>query len=177
MTETAEPSHVLNIPAEYSFVDVLAKELLRRHGANGQNLSDITVLTTTRRAARALQGAFLRETAGQPLMLPRMRPIGDVEEDELLLESDIGIGGAGEQLLTLPPAIDPLRRQLLLSRLIQARGDGVGGIAEAAGLATALARFLDQVQTEGLDLADLEGPGPVPNMQRIGRLRSNFSKS
>lgn len=156
MTTSRKSPQVLNIPPEYAFVDVLARELLRRHGAIGQSLSEITILTTTRRAARALQSAFLRETAGKPLMLPRMRPIGDVEEDELLLESDIGIGGAGEKLLSLPPAIDPLRRQLLLSRLIQARGDHAGGIAEAAGLASALARFLDQVQTEGLDLADLK---------------------
>lgn len=153
MTAQQKSPHILNIPPEYAFVDVLARELLRRHGAS---LSEITVLTTTRRAARALQGAFLRETAGKPLMLPRMRPIGDVEEDELLLESDVGLGGAGEKLLSLPPSIDPLRRQLLLSRLIQARSDHAGGIAEAAGLATALARFLDQVQTEGLDLADLK---------------------
>ncbi|MZR29724.1 double-strand break repair protein AddB [Sneathiella litorea] len=156
MKEQRTSPRILNIPPEYAFVDVLAKELLRRHGATSQSLGEITILTTTRRAARALQSAFLRETEGRPLMLPRMRPIGDVEEDELLLESDIGIGGVGEKLLSLPPAIDPLRRQLLLSRLIQARNDSAGSIAEAAGLATALARFLDQIQTEGLDLADLE---------------------
>ncbi|MFC4271730.1 double-strand break repair protein AddB [Sneathiella chungangensis] len=155
MAETAKTPEVYNIPTQYSFVDVLARELLRRHGASGTDLSHVTVLTTTRRAARALQNAFLRETAGKPLMLPRMRPIGDVEEDELLLESDIGIGGAAEELLSLPPAIDPLRRQLLLSRLIQARGGTDGSIADAAGLAAALARFLDQVQTEGLDLKGL----------------------
>ncbi|WP_339633209.1 double-strand break repair protein AddB [uncultured Sneathiella sp.] len=160
MAKPAKKSTVLNIPAEFGFVDVMAKELLRRHGANTRSLSEITVLTTTRRAARALQKAFLRETAGRPMMLPRMRPIGDVEEDELLLESDMGIGGVGEKLLALPPAIDPLRRQLLLSRLIQARNDSSGGLAEAAGLASALARFLDQVQTEGLDLKDLKNLVP-----------------
>ncbi|WP_339714237.1 hypothetical protein, partial [uncultured Sneathiella sp.] len=104
MAKPAKKSTVLNIPAEFGFVDVMAKELLRRHGANTRSLSEITVLTTTRRAARALQKAFLRETAGRPMMLPRMRPIGDVEEDELLLESDMGIGGVGEKLLALPPA-------------------------------------------------------------------------
>ncbi|MCF8467946.1 MAG: double-strand break repair protein AddB [Sneathiella sp.] len=151
--------NVFNIPAEYSFVDVLAKTLLKRHGASMRELSDVTVLTTTRRAARTLQSAFLRETMGQPLMLPRMRPIGDVEEDELLLEGDIGVGGGAEMVLGLPPAIDPLRRQLLLARLIQARGTSVG-IAEAAGLAAALAHLLDQVETEGLDLKNL--PNLVP---------------
>lgn len=156
----ADPK-IYNIPPEYSFVDVLAKELLRRHGANQQELSCVTVLTTTRRAARALQNAFLRETAGRPLMLPRMRPLGDVEEDELLLEGELGVGGKAETILTLPPAIDPLRRQLLLSRLILARGTGQGGIAQAAGLARELSLLLDQVQTEGLDLKNLKDLVPV----------------
>jgi ATP-dependent helicase/nuclease subunit B len=147
---------VFSIPPEYSFVDVLAKELLRRHGASLHELSTVTILTTTRRAARALQNAFLRETAGRPIMLPRMRPLGDVEEDELLLEGDIGVGGVAESILTLPPAIDPLRRQLLLSRLIEARGETEGGIAQSASLARELARLLDQVQTEGLDLKNLK---------------------
>lgn len=147
--------NVLNIPPEYSFVDVLAAELLRRHGASLKGLSEVTVLTTTRRAARSLQNAFLRQTEGRPLMLPRLRSIGDVEEDELLLDGEPGVGGAAATVLGLPPAIDPLRRQLLLTRLVQARG-GTGGLAEAAGLAAALARLLDQVQTEGLDLADLK---------------------
>lgn len=156
MAGEVEKATVFNIPPEYSFVDVLAREILRRHDAAGSDLSAVTILTTTRRAARALQEAFLRETDGKPLILPRMRPIGDVEEDELLLESDIGAGDLGEALLSLPPAIDPLRRQLLLSRLIQARAEGGMGVAEAASLAAALARLLDQVHTEGLDLKDLE---------------------
>ncbi|PHQ72343.1 MAG: double-strand break repair protein AddB [Sneathiella sp.] len=158
-----EPDYpkVSSIPPEYSFVDVLAKELLRRHGANLQELSTVTILTTTRRAARALQNAFLRETAGRPLMLPRMRPLGDVEEDELLLEAEMGVGGTAETILTLPPAIDPLRRQLLLGRLILARGRGEGGIAQAVGLAKELSLLLDQVQTEGLDLRNLKDLVPA----------------
>ncbi len=149
-------SNVFSIPPEFSFLDVLAKELLRRHGATQQALGSVTILTTTRRAARALQNAFLRETEGRPLILPRMRPIGDVEEDELLLEGELGVGGAGETVLTLPPAIDPLRRQLLLSRLIQVRSSGQDSVSQAASLARELAHLLDQVHTEGLDLANLQ---------------------
>lgn len=146
---------VLNISPEFSFVDILAKELLRRHGTKPGELSTVTILTTTRRAARALQQSFLRETAGQPLMLPLMRPIGDVDEDELLLEADFSFEGIGEKILGLPPAIEPLRRQLLLSRLIDARADGNTTIGQSVGLARELARLLDQVQTEGLDLKRL----------------------
>jgi ATP-dependent helicase/nuclease subunit B len=146
---------ILNIPPEFSFMDVLAKELLRRHGANSIELSSVTILTTTRRAARVLQQSFLRETEGRPIILPIMRPIGDVDEDELLLESDFGIDGIGEMILDLPPAIDPLRRQLLLSRLIEARSTENTNIPQSVSLARELAKFLDQVQTEGLNLENL----------------------
>ncbi|MCG8492564.1 MAG: double-strand break repair protein AddB, partial [Sneathiellales bacterium] len=146
---------VFNIPPDMSFVDCLAKEILRLHGRSLEELGRVTILTTTRRAARALQNAFLRETGGEPLLLPRMRPLGDVDEDDLLLEGDQEFLGAGDGRLDLPPAIDGLRRQLLLSRLIERQQGEKVDFAQCAGLAKELCRLLDQVQTEGLDFADL----------------------
>jgi len=141
-------------------VDCLAKELLQRHGDDLQAFAGITILTTTRRAARALQNAFLRETEGRPLLLPAMRPLGDVDEDELALEGDLALAGDQSGALDLPPAIEPLRRQLLLSRLIDQKEPGKHDFAQSAGLALELARLLDQVQTEGLDLKDLHSLVP-----------------
>ncbi|WP_321575867.1 double-strand break repair protein AddB [Sneathiella sp. P13V-1] len=151
-----ETPNFLNIPPEQPFVDCLAKELLRRHGGEGGNLGDVTVLTTTRRAARALQSAFLRETAGQPLLLPRMRPIGDVDEDELEFQIGGDLAGDMQGVLELPPAIDPLRRQLLLARLIQRKDETARDPAQVIGLAQELCKLLDQVQTEGLELSGLK---------------------
>jgi ATP-dependent helicase/nuclease subunit B len=152
---------VLNIPPEYAFVDCLAKELLRRHGDELHKLGEITILTTTRRAARALQNAFLRETKGRPLLLPRMRPIGDVDEDELEFGSDPSIQNDQGAALELSPAIEPLRRQLLLSRLIDQRDPDNKDPAQAIGLAQELAKLLDQVQTEGLDFKGLQDLVPA----------------
>ncbi|MEH6402888.1 MAG: double-strand break repair protein AddB [Sneathiella sp.] len=145
-----------NISPEFPFVDCLAKELLRRHGENIEELGRVTILTTTRRAARALQNAFLRETKGRPLLLPRMRPIGDVDEDELALDGNAGPASDMEASLDLPPAIDSLKRQLLLTRLIYRRHGDSMDFAQCAGLAGELASLTDQVQTEGLDFADLK---------------------
>lgn len=151
---------VLNIPANVSFIDTLAKELFQRHGRDHEELGRVTILTTTRRAARALQTAFLRESAGRPLLLPRMQPIGDVDEDELLLEGDMSFSGIGARILDLPPAIAPMRRQLLLSKLIRLKDGQEMDIAQAANLARELSRLLDQVHTEGLDFAGLENLVP-----------------
>ncbi len=161
MTE-ASPTEttILNIPPQMSFVDCLAKELLRRHGEDLQSLGDVTILTTTRRAARALQNAFLRETGGRPLLLPRMRPIGDVDEDELALEGDLGLDAGFAGSLDLPPAMESLRRQLLLARLIEKRDPERHDFTQAVGLSLELARLLDQVQTEGVDFAELKNLVP-----------------
>ncbi len=156
LTETT----ILNIPPQMAFVDCLAKELLRRHGDDLTTLGNVTILTTTRRAARALQNAFLRETKGKPLLLPRMRPLGDVDEDELALEGDLGLDTDFAGSLDLPPAIEGLRRQLLLARLIEQRDPEKHDFAQAVGLSLELARLLDQVQTEGVDFADLKNLVP-----------------
>src|SRR5205085_1891448 len=81
-------------------------------------LARMTVLLPTRRATRALREAFLRLSGeeggtGAPLLLPRLRPIGDLEADEVAL----GISeGADDPTLAIPPAIPELRRRLLLPR-------------------------------------------------------------
>ncbi len=150
---------VFNIPPEYSFVDCFARHLIETYADDLGALGDVTILTTTRRAARALQNAFLRETKGQPLLLPRMRPLGDVDEDELALEG--GMSGDQANALDLPPAIDGLRRQLLLAQLIAQKDPESHDYAKAASLALELSRLLDQVQTEGLDLNDLQNLVPA----------------
>jgi len=182
MSERAEhesPPHVFNIPTGHSFVDALAEGLVRQAGGDPLRLAAMTVLLPNRRACRALQEAFLRATpfAGtdphehRALLLPRLRPIGDVDEDDLTVLSAAGTA------LELPPAIDPLRRQLLLARLVMAsrpkfqppqnpRDESRAGAAAASGeplrwqdavrLAADLGRLLDQVDTERCDLANLD---------------------
>ena len=145
------------IPPGVPFLDALAAGLLART-PDRQLLADITILLPTRRAARALSEAFLRETEGHALLLPRMVPLGDVDaaELDLGLAADLGLADA----LDLPPAISDLRRILLLTRAIDARG-GDRLPHHAARLARELARLLDQIHTEGLAFADL--PSLVPD--------------
>ena len=145
--------NVYTIPAGTAFLDALAAGILDRHGGDPETLAAVQVLLPTRRACRSLGEAFLRATGGAPILLPAMTPIGDIDEDEL------GFTAAEEPAvaaaLELPPAIPPLRRQLLLSRLIMAGNENVSA-AHAALLARELARLLDEAQTERLDFSNLE---------------------
>ena len=143
-------TNVCSIAAGLPFVDVLAAGVLARHGA-ALELAEVTILLPTRRACRSLREAFLRQSEGQALLLPAIQPIGEVDAEELLLESEElwYEAGAGER------PISGLWRQLLLSRLIMARDGTSLDAAQAAGLARELAVLIDQMQTERLDFAAL----------------------
>lgn len=147
---------VYTIPPDLSFVDVLATGLMARYGHDPLTLGRVTVLLPTRRAVKSLREAFLRLTQGQPLLLPAMQPIGDVDEEELVLSG----GALGGAALDLPPEMPPVRRQLLLTRLVMHKAAVEGDPlvpAQAAVLAQALGQLLDQVQTEGLSFEALQG--------------------
>ncbi len=140
-----------SIPPGAPFLDDLARGLLAMAEGDPGRLSAMTVLLPTRRACRALAEAFLRRSAGRAMLLPTLRPLGDGDEDELLVEAF-----EDPLALDLPPAPSPARRQLLLAELV--RGSGVMGRLDAAralGLAGDLARLLDLLAREDRSLEDL----------------------
>ena len=101
-----------SIPAGFSFVDVLAQGLLEKAGANPLALSSYLLLLPTRRACRSLRDAFLRQSDGRALLLPRMQPIGEVDSDELALSIAPTLGMEG---VSIPPAIPATKRLFLLN--------------------------------------------------------------
>jgi ATP-dependent helicase/nuclease subunit B len=154
-------ARVFTIPSGLSFVDALAEGLLAR-AADPLALARGTIFLPTRRACLALQEAFLRAADGSALLLPRLVPLGDLDAEDLLLADDEvpAPGGLGGELAAdLAPALPGLRRQLLLAKLIHRWGELRGEAPredQALRLAAELARLLDQVETEGLDFAQLE---------------------
>lgn len=137
------------------FADVLAAELLKRHGPDGDGmLADALVLLPTRRAARSLTQAFLRASEGRAMLLPAIQPLGDLDDDEpAMLSPD------REAEAEIPPAIGALSRQLLLSQLIL-KADAAPDPASAFGLAQSLADLIDETATERLSFARLATLAP-----------------
>ena len=122
--------------------------MARHGGVDPLALSRVTILLPTRRSIAALRAAFLRLSQGRAMLLPRLRPLGDVDEDEL----DLTAGADGATTLDIPPAIPSLTRRLLLARLVAARPDLDGNVVLATRMAEALAELLDAAATEGLSL-------------------------
>lgn len=151
---------VSSIAPTRPFADALAAGLLERVKDAPERLTEMLVLLPSRRAVRALQEAFLRQSGGRALLLPAMRAIGDVDEEELAF----ALAVAGDEF-SLPPDIPPLRRRLLLAALIERSSPGrYGGDlmpAQSARLAAGLIALIDELQTEGLSLDDLGRLTPV----------------
>ncbi|WP_051329413.1 double-strand break repair protein AddB [Geminicoccus roseus] len=116
----------------------------------GERLEEALILLPSRRAVLALREA-LRPADGSTRLCPRIQPIGEVEEDALLLDP--------LSALDLPPAIDPVRRRLLLARLVRKVEEASGhtpNVDRSMRLAGDLARFLDELQTEEIEPGGLE---------------------
>ena len=168
---SAERPKVYSIDPEIGFLDALAGGLLAR-SSDPLDLSRVQVLLPTRRSGRSLAEAFLRIAEGKALLLPRIRPLGETDADELLIAGepaaeDFGLGG--HAAADLPPPLPAVARQLILARLVlrwteQRREDGPTSDAppedQAVRLAGELGRLIDSVETEGLDFAELDGLVP-----------------
>jgi ATP-dependent helicase/nuclease subunit B len=151
MAEAAR--NVFTIAAGIPFADALAGGVIERCGGDPLSLSDALLLVPTRRAARSLQDAFA-DACGGAALLPRIRALGDVEEEELTLDP-------GDDVLR--PTIAPLRRQLLLATLVQRWGVGRGSplpFAQSMAHASELAQFLDEAITHRCDLSKLKSLAP-----------------
>ncbi|MCF6216182.1 MAG: double-strand break repair protein AddB [Emcibacter sp.] len=144
-----------------SFVDGLVRGIRKRFGDDPLTLSDVLILLPNRRAVRSLRDAFLRASGGKSLILPRIEPIGDVDEDDLFLSGNL-MQTTWET--DLAPPIPPFMRQMLLMDIINRWSHKSEGsmpeIAQCAILARALGQFLDHVQTERLTFQDLENLVP-----------------
>jgi ATP-dependent helicase/nuclease subunit B len=145
----------LNIPAHRPFLEDLAAGVLDWLGdAPPETLSDAVILLPNRRAARAFGAALSRLSGDKPILLPQVRPLGDLEEDEPPF-------APGEIGLDLPPAIAPLTRRFEMARMIaeDLKGEFEDSLSplRALELADAFGGFLDSCQIEEIsDLSKVE---------------------
>jgi ATP-dependent helicase/nuclease subunit B len=166
------------IPPSAPFLTTLARAVLDGElpASGGPKPSPLTLPFTTiylptRRAGRALREAFLAEAKGKALLLPRIRALGDPDEDAAILfgaEESADEDGTAET-----PAIGALPRRLALLRLVLAFGRRLGAEAtaerheaaspvfaltpgQASYLAADLTRLMDFIESEEVALSALE---------------------
>ncbi len=139
---------VYTIASDAPFLDILAKAVMRGFPYAEQShekhpsLAAWTILVPTRRSARELQEKLLIESGKPALVLPRIRPIGDLDEDVLEAQpAHIG----------LPDAISDIGREFALIALI----DEWSSEHPQLRLAQELANAPQQTQSLAASLAEL----------------------
>ncbi len=146
---TGPTPRVFAVPPRAAFMPSLISGLLK---IQPEILAGSTILLPSRRACLTLREAFLNARNGAPLLLPRMRAVGDTDD-----EIDV-IHVGPESVSDLEP-IGSLDRILLLSRLVRRERDVTD--EQSFRLAKELARFLDEMQTEEIPLERLHEIVPV----------------
>ncbi|ALH81860.1 double-strand break repair protein AddB [Sphingopyxis macrogoltabida] len=144
---------VFSIPVHRAFADALVAGLIARFADGALGLAEGLILLPSNRAKSAVQAAFVR-AGGAGLLMPRLAVIGDADLDE-----SIGIAlDAIDAAEPIPPAIDTLRRRLLLADLIERHtpaGEAPIRGAAAFQLADGLARAIDQLHYEEVPVSAL----------------------
>lgn len=150
-------------------LDSIASHLLKSL-PDPLEFADALILAPNRRAARALAEA-LAARAGGAALLPAIRPLGDLTDEP-------DVWGPGGLDLSIPPAIDPLRRRLELASLIRARDAAEGGVDDpvrALAAADALAALLDAAATvDAVDWSKLATLAPQADLAAHWRRSTDF---
>ncbi|MDG6094499.1 double-strand break repair protein AddB [Acetobacter sp. AN02] len=139
---------IVTVAAHLPFLDVVAQRWCDRVQNDPEKIGSGTLILPGRRAAAALSEAFLRHTDGRATLLPDIRAITALDEAVTALRNP----GA----LSLPPAVSPLRRQAVLTRLVLQVGESFGTrqtLDQAWPLAGELASLMDEAEWAGVDLA------------------------
>lgn len=137
-------TNIYNIPTGYSFLESFAKGLLKMGKRDPFALAQMEVFLPTRRACIEVQRAMLRCGNGACFLLPKLTPIGDLDEDEVCLTSP---SHAGE----LPPLLSPFKRLGLLMTLIEEytrKSDVPSPSVLSLKLAKSLVSLMDQATIE-----------------------------
>src|SRR5262245_35911950 len=130
--------HVCNVPASAPFLRTVISALVDGRLVEGfearkapEKLATATIYLPTRRAVRIARDVFLDVLNSEAAILPRMVPLGDIDEDELIFAQ--AASNAPETSIELPPALDGLERRLALAQLILAWATQLKPADPAAG--------------------------------------------
>lgn len=135
---------VYTIPSTESFADTLAYFVDELAIKENCPLSRIKIYLPTKRAIRTVKDGFLRQSKGAPRILPQLLAIGDGDDEALSFSLETGSD--------IPPAISPMRRQIVLARLLERAWEQDYNYVQALTLAADLGRLIDQIHTADITI-------------------------
>src|SRR3954449_10763663 len=182
-------ARVFTIPASAPFLPTLIRALRDGRlvegfpaGRDPLAWSRATLFLPTRRACALARDAFLDVLKAEAAVLPRIVPLGDIDEDELAFAE----AATGESGLDVPDELGGLERPMLLARLVLQWAERlkpqageppliVHSPAAALTLADDLARLIDDMTTRQVAWERLNGLVPDA-LDRYWQLTLDFLK-
>lgn len=151
---------IYNIPYSCSFVDTLVRKISKEFEGSKEKLVDVIFLMPNRRTCISLKEAFIRYNGQKPVMLPKIIPVGDIEEDDIFL-----LNANNEEFNdSILPAIREYERLFLFAKLIVSKPADYGmsemNFAQALSLAKDLALLIDVSYNEGISFNELKNIVP-----------------
>src|SRR6478752_9891383 len=180
---------VFTIPASAPFLPTLIGALQRGelisgfpNSADPLALANATLFLPSRRACALARDAFLDVLNVEAAVLPRIVPLGDIDEDELAFAE----AAAGETGLDVPEELGGIERRMLLARLVLQWAERlkpqageppliVHSPAAALALADDLARLIDDMTTRQVPWERLDRLVP-DNLDHYWQLTLDFLK-
>lgn len=157
----ADPPRFFSVDPGRPFLKDLTEGLLTSFDLEALHISDAEIFLPTRRAARALGETFFEAAKARgeaATLLPRIRPIGDVDEDTLSLF----LGDAEDELELLPP-VSAMERKLVLAQMVAQKDEAYSGQKNwfaALSAANELAKILDSFYTEEIPFSSIKSLVP-----------------
>ncbi len=144
-------SSIYTFPSNASFSTSLAHYLLSQFEQTPEGIAAVRLFLPSRRSSMALRDAMLSLSPTSAVLLPQLIPLGDVDEEELLVQHWVE-KEIIQAVLDLPPPISAAERQLLLMQLIQQRSPAGTYIptTTATRLAMSLAELMDDCSRYGV---------------------------
>ena len=168
---------LFTIPQTKPFLNHLAMAVLAGElpQAGGQKPSPLAltkyeILLPSRRACRALTESFIELSDETSILLPKIRPLGDVDEVLALISPASPLSQTPQDLR---PVVPELERRLLLTEFVRSWSESmraaakddedavfpVSNLAQATALARELMELMDEAELEGADLTKVHDLG------------------
>ncbi|MFT6083501.1 MAG: ATP-dependent helicase/nuclease subunit B [Alphaproteobacteria bacterium] len=133
-----------NIPAGIAFSHCLAQGIMQQYGDQPELFAKMTIFVPSKPSIKTLRDAFLKVNHGKVLLLPKIRALGEMLEDEMVLLSNLE--------LSQQKPINNNVRHLALTRLIIDTFKNLKKpeipYQEAVSLASSLLELIDSLNSE-----------------------------
>jgi ATP-dependent helicase/nuclease subunit B len=162
---------VFNIPAGVSFFDCLAQGIIQHYNNQPELFSKITIFLPSKQNIKTLKESFFKINHGKILLLPKIRSLGDMLDNEMSLLPDIETSPYA--ILSQKKVINYKSRHLALTRFIletfKSTKNANISYQEGFSLAATLLELLDSLQLEQISptiLKEIKIDGYIENWQK-----------